>query len=74
MVKARNDLAHGREVDEETLATVELETRDYAREAIRRELENRGVKFDHPPSTPTPGWIQEGKKWWQEGSPQETTD
>lgn len=45
MLKVRNELFHARSVDESSLGRVELEVRELAREAMRRELRLQGVTF-----------------------------
>jgi hypothetical protein len=45
MLRVRNELVHARRVDESTLGQVELQVREWAREAMRRELELQGVTF-----------------------------
>jgi hypothetical protein len=50
MVKLRNDLSHGVDVDSQSLAMVEHETRLLVREVLRKELEARSVLFENAPS------------------------
>jgi hypothetical protein len=48
LLRARNDLAHARKIDDAEIAAAEVEVRQLAREALRRELSGRGVKFEKP--------------------------
>ena len=45
MLKLRHALSHGGDIESDELASVELEARALAREALRRELAARGIEF-----------------------------
>jgi hypothetical protein len=48
MLRARNDLAHARQIDRTELMAIELEARHLVREALRRELAQRGIAYAPP--------------------------
>jgi hypothetical protein len=67
LLRLRNDLAHGRPVDDEVLRTREFEARLLARAVLRGELARRGIDLGAPPASDRERAIRSGP------SPEELT-